>query len=127
VSPIRLVSVPVDDDAFTYAGTWTTDGTPSDFRGTLHSSSDTSNDTATYNFSGQYVAWVAPGGGFGGVFGMANVLIDGQNQGTVDLDAVTGRRQVVFEQTLAVPGPHTIVIDPILFGAIVSVDGIIVR
>jgi hypothetical protein len=124
VSPIRLVSVPVDDDALTYTGTWTTGGTPSDFRGTLHSSTAALGTApATYNFSGQYVAWVAPGGGLG----TANVYIDGQYMASVDLGAFTGRRQVVFEQTLASPGPHTIVVDPVIFGYTVSVDGIIVR
>lgn len=119
VSPIRLVSVPVDDDALTYAGTWTTGGTPDDFHGTLQSSSD-ANATASYSFNGQYVAWVAPGGG-----GMADVWVDGVLQGTVDLIGFSGPRNVVFQQTFAVAASHTILID-VLVGP-VSVDGIIVR
>jgi hypothetical protein len=119
VSPIRLVSVPVDDDALTYAGTWTTGGTPDDFLGTLQSSSD-ANATASYSFNGQYVAWVAPGGG-----GMADVWVDGVLQGTVDLIGFSGPRNVVFQQTFAVAASHTILID-VLVGP-VSVDGIVVR
>ena len=119
VSPIRLVSVPVDDDALTYTGTWATGGTPDDFRGTLQTSSD-ANATASYSFNGQYVAWVAPGGG-----GMADVWVDGVLQGTVDLIAFTGPRRVVFQHTFALAGSHTILID-VLVGP-VPVDGIIVR
>ncbi len=119
VSPIRLVSVPVDDDALTYTGTWATGGTPDDFLGTLQSSSD-ANATASYSFNGQYVAWVAPGGG-----GMADVWVDGVLLGTVDLIAFSGPRRVVFQHTFASAGSRTILID-VLVGP-VSVDGIIVR
>jgi hypothetical protein len=66
VSPIRLVSVPLDDPALTYAASWNAGaGIPTDFRGTRHDSAMPA-DTATYTFTGRYVAWVAPGGGNGG-------------------------------------------------------------
>lgn len=119
VSPIRLVSVPVDDDALTYTGTWATDGTPDDFLGTLHSSSE-SNAEASYSFNGQYVAWVAPGGGESG-----SVWIDGIHQTSVPLYNFTGRRQVVFQHTFPSAGSHTILIRVDV--PPVSVDGIIVR
>jgi hypothetical protein len=119
VSPIRLVSVPVDDDALTYTGTWATGGTPDDFLGTLHSSSE-SNAEASYSFNGQYVAWVAPGGGESG-----QVWIDGIHQTDVPLYNFTGRRQVVFQHTFASAGSHTILIRVDV--PPVSVDGIIVR
>jgi hypothetical protein len=118
VSPTRLVSVPVDDDALTYTGTWTTGGTSDDFRGTLRSSSE-AGATASYSFNGQYVAWVAPGGS-----GHAGVWIDGQFAESVQLNNFTGPRQVVFVWLFASAGSHTIEID-VVTGP-VPVDGIIV-
>lgn len=121
VSPIRLVSVPVDEGALTYGGTWiTTDAQATDFMATRRSSSEL-DATATYSFTGGYVAWIAPGG----VTGIADVLVDGVSQGTVDLSPFSGPRQVVFQQTLASMGPHTIVIS--VDAGSVPVDGIVVR
>ena len=119
VSPIRLVSVPVDDDALTYTGTWTTGGTSDEFLGTLHSSSE-QNAEASYSFNGQTVAWVAPGGS-----GRADVFIDGVFQGVVPVDSFTGPRRVVFQHSFASAGSHTILIR-VLVGPL-PVDGIIVR
>jgi hypothetical protein len=119
VSPIRLVSVPVDDDALTYTGTWATGGTPADFHGTLRSSSE-SNAEASYSFNGQYVAWVAPGGG-----GLGQVFIDGVHQTDVALNNFTEPRSVVFQHTFPAAGPHTILIR--VGVPSVSVDGIVVR
>jgi hypothetical protein len=122
ISPTRLVSVPIDDDALTYTGTWTMGGTPDDFLGTLHSSSE-AGATASYTFNGQYVAWVAPGGGGGDA--RADVWIDGQFAEAVPLYNFTGPRQVVFVWIFASAGSHTIQIRPVI--GPVSVDGIIVR
>ena len=119
VSPIRLVSIPVDDGALTYTGTWTTGGTLEDFLGTLHSSSE-SNAEASYSFNGQYVAWVAPGGGETG-----QVWIDGIHQTDIPLYNFTEPRSVVFQHTFPSAGPHTILIRVAV--PPVSVDGIIVR
>lgn len=120
VSPVRVVSVPVDDDALTYGGTWTAAGMPDDFLGTLQSSDDP-NATAEYTFPGQHVAWVARGGG-----GTAEVRDgDGVVLDTVDLSGFSGPRRIVFQHTFPTVGPNTIVID-VLVGP-VSVDGIVVR
>jgi hypothetical protein len=67
ISPVRRVSVPIDDASppLVYTGTWTHGpGNANDFRDTL-SSSGTPTDTVTLTFTGRYVAWVAPGGGDG--------------------------------------------------------------
>ncbi|HWM13155.1 MAG TPA: hypothetical protein VNO56_01600 [Gaiellaceae bacterium] len=126
VSPVRLVSVPVDDDALVYTGTWVgTGAAATDFMATRQSSSEV-NATATYTFAGDYVAWIAPGDVGPG---LATVLVDGVNQGTVDLGLVSGPRRVVFQQSSIppppAPGPHTIVIQ--VAAGTVLVDGIVVR
>jgi hypothetical protein len=120
VSPVRVVSVPWDDNVLTYTGVWTAAGTPDDFMATRRSSSEL-NATATYTFEGDYVAWIAPGGGPG----FAEVLVDTVSQGTVDLGPFSGPRQVVFEHTFQSVGSHTIVIR--VAGGTVPVDGIVVR
>jgi hypothetical protein len=123
ISPIRLVSVPVDDDALTYTGTWIgTVAEATDFLATRQSSSEI-DATATYSFTGGYVAWIAPGGGTG----IAEVLVDGVSQGTVDLGLFSGPRQLVFQHTLPSVGAHTIVIGVESGPGPVSVDGIVVR
>ncbi|MGH3037239.1 MAG: hypothetical protein ACRDMU_08655 [Gaiellaceae bacterium] len=126
VSPIRLVSVPFDDASasLTYTGTWTHGaGDPSDFRDTL-SSSSTQNDTVTLNFTGQYVAWVAPGREAEGD-GDALVSIDTIPAASVFLPDFSGRRQIVFERTFTSAGMHTIEIKVV--DGTVPIDGIIVR
>ena len=121
VSPIRLVSVPVDDGDLTYGGTWIeTEAQATDFLATRHSSSEV-DATATYPFTGGYVAWIAPGGGTG----IAEVLVDTVSQGTFDLGLFSGPRQVVFQHTFPSVGSHTIVIR--VAGGTVPVDGIVVR
>jgi hypothetical protein len=119
VSPVQLVSVPVDDDALTYAGTWTPGGTLDDFLGTLRTTSDPA-ATASYNFNGGYVAWIAPGGA-----GLAEVTVDGTTTVEVDLADFSGSRRVVFEHTFASVEPHTLLIE--VLATPVSVDGIVVR
>ena len=124
ISPTRLVSVPVDDASdppLVYNGTWTHGaGDALDFHDTV-SSSTTLNDTMTYMFTGRYVAWVAPGN----VDGEASVTIDAMPAEMVTLGGSTGRRKIVFDETLASVGPHTITIA--VTGGTVSIDGIIVR
>jgi hypothetical protein len=121
-SPVRTVSVPVDDaaPAFSYVGTWSTGGTPGvDFLGTLHASS-TAGDTATVVVSGRYVALIAPGGA-----GAAEVRIDGGAPVAVDLTAFTGPRQVVYETSFGSAVPRTLEVRVV--NGTVQVDGIIDR
>jgi hypothetical protein len=119
-SPVRTVSVPVDDGSFTYGGgMWTTGGSPVDFLGTLHLSPGPG-ATATYAFNGAHVALVMPGGS-----GMADVRIDGSLVGTVDLAGFTGPRRIVFQTTFGSAAARTLELT-VLSGTI-PVDGIIVR
>ena len=123
ISPARLVSVPIDDASdppLVYTGTWTQGpGDPLDFRDTL-SSSATPNDTMVLTFTGQYVSWVAPGGGDG----VASVLTEGAPT-IVTLADFSGRRTIVFQDTFASVGPHSITVT--VTGGTVPIDGIIVR
>ena len=123
VSPVRFVSVPLDDQALTYGGAWSGTGAlATDFMATRQSSSEV-NATASYTFTGDYVAWIAPGGGPG----IASVSIDGLFQASVDLSLFGGPQQVVFERSsLPTPGPmHTILIT--VDSGTAPVDGIVVR
>jgi hypothetical protein len=119
-SPVRTVSVPGDDTAFTYVGSWSTGGSLGvDFLGTLHASS-TAGDTATVMVGGAYVALIAPGG-----TGIAEIRIDGVLEGTVDLSTFSGARQVVFQKSLGTAVPRALEVR-VVSGA-VQVDGIIDR
>jgi hypothetical protein len=123
-SPTKLVSVPIDDASdppLVYSGTWTQGaGDPLDFRDTVNSSASL-DDTMGYTFTGRYVAWVAPGGGDG----EASVMIDGAPAGDVTLADFSGPRRIVFQDTFASVGLHTITITVI--SGTVPVDGIVVR
>ncbi len=118
-SLVRTVSVPVDDDSFTYAGTWATGGSITDFLGTLHTSTDTS-ATATYIFNGSYVALVAPGG-----TGTARVTINGSNPVVVHRGSFSGPRRIVFQRSLANAAERTLKVE--VMGGTFVLDGIIVR
>lgn len=122
ISPIRLVSVPADDDDtdIVYADMWATTQASGAFLGSVTSSSDPG-DTVTFQFTGRFVAWVAPGGGTG----TASVSINGGAATDVDLSAFAGARQRVFTRTFstAVPRTLTITVDT----GPVAVDGFIVR
>lgn len=118
-SPVRIVSVPEDDDSFTYNPAWTMGGTPIDFLGTLHMSSAV-NATASYIFNGSYVALVAPAG-----VGTAQITIDGVPHGSVDLSTFSGSRQIVFQTSFPSASELTLVVT--VTGGTVPIDGIIVR
>ena len=130
VSPVRLVSVPIDDTSpslvYSANDTWTHGpGDPRDFRGTLSTSVDdetgTVVPTVTLEFTGRYVAWVAPGATEDD---LANVSTEGVSS-LVFLDQSSGRRGIVFEHAFPTVGTRTLTIQ-VLSGA-VPVDGIIVR
>ena len=118
-SPVRIVSVPEDDDSFTYNPAWTMGGTPDDFLDTLHTSSEV-NATASYIFNGSYVALVAPAG-----VGTAQITIDGASHGSVDLSTFTGSRQIVFQTSF--PSASELTLAVTVIGGTVPIDGIIVR
>jgi hypothetical protein len=123
VSPVRLVSVPIDDTSasLVYTGAWAPAAAdPLDFHDTLTSSSTASDSVALLNFTGRYVAWVAPGGGTG----VASVVTDGPPT-PVTLADFNGRRKIVFEDSFPSVGPHSITIT--VTSGTVPVDGIIVR
>ena len=122
-SRIVRVSVPFDDAnaalAASYEGTWVTGAeTSSDFRATLHSSSDPA-AAFTYSFTGASVAWIGPASE-----GVAAVTVDGGARTEIDLASFTGRRAVLFEAALP-PGDHTIRIGVV--NGTVGVDGLVVR
>jgi hypothetical protein len=118
ISPVKLVSVPIDDASpqLAYTGTWTHGtGDPLDFRDTL-STSTTPFDTVVLTFTGRYVAWVAPGGGTGAA------IVEGED---VILADFSGRRTIVYERTFGSVGTHSITIE--VDSGTVPIDGIIVR
>lgn len=126
-SPVRLVSVPIDDAnaSIVYTGPWTHGpGDPRDFLGTLSTSGEpTGTDPiVAITFTGRYVAWVAPGATEDEY---ASVSTEGVPSAPVFFDTVTGRRKIVFEHTFATVGTRTLTIH-VLSGA-VPIDGIIVR
>jgi murein DD-endopeptidase MepM/ murein hydrolase activator NlpD len=122
-SRVAHVAVPFDDAnaafASSYAGTWKRGmATGMDFRGTLHSSSQ-SGASFTYSFTGTAVAWIGAAAN-----GVATVSTDGGPASSIDLSSFAGRRQVLFETALSV-GRHTITIRDI--SGTVDVDGLVVR
>jgi hypothetical protein len=119
-SPVRTVSVPIDDASFTYTGTWSTGGSPGvDFLGTLHASS-TASDAATVMVGGAFVALIAPGGA-----GVAEIRIDGVLEGTVDLSTFSGPRRVVFQKSLGSATSRAVEVRVV--SGTFQVDGIIDR
>jgi hypothetical protein len=122
-SRIERVSVPLDDSnaALTpsYEGVWETGAAASsDFRTTLHSTSDP-DAHFVYAFTGAFVAWIGPASE-----GVASVKLDGAPADLVDLASFTGRRRVLFAATLS-PGQHTISIG--VASGTVAFDGLVVR
>ncbi|MGH3024561.1 MAG: hypothetical protein ACRDNI_12960 [Gaiellaceae bacterium] len=126
ISPLRLVSVPIDDASasLVYTGTWAHGpGDPLDFRDTL-STSATVSDTVALTFTGRYVALVSPGREVEGD-GDALVSIDGAPAASVLFSTFDGRRRIVFERTFSSVATRTISIAVV--DGTVPVDGIVVR
>jgi hypothetical protein len=126
ISPIRLVSVPVDDanNAIQYNVPWTAGGGPSDFLQTLRSSA-TPGDTATYQFTGSFVGLVSRAGAEAAA-GTVDVLIDNVLVGD-DISPssqATGFRRIIFNASRA-QGQHTIVVSVV--SGTFELDGIIAR
>ena len=127
ISPVRLVSVPIDNTSasLVYTGTWVHGaGDPSDFRDTLSTSVDEccTLPTVAITFTGRYVAWIAPGATEDE---LASVSTEGVPSAPVFLDQFTGRRNIVFQHTFGSVGTRTFTIQA-MSGA-VPIDGIIIR
>jgi hypothetical protein len=108
VSPIRTVSLPVDDGsasiayATSPAGLWTAEtGLGGPFLGTLHTTL-TSGDSFSYAFVGTFVAIVGPE-----VCVDGELSIDGGAPVPVTSPCTAGQRRVLFSRTLPA-GPHTL-------------------
>ena len=130
VSPVRTVSVPVDDrnPALTYSGQWALAGGDGDFLGTLSTSSDNVTPAAVdYEFSGSFVAIVAPAG-IAWVNSKGSVAIDGMHMGDFFPGRIAeGNRRIVFSQGGLDPAvPHTLRIVVADSGTL-PLDGIVVR
>ncbi|MGH2408297.1 MAG: Ig-like domain-containing protein, partial [Candidatus Limnocylindrales bacterium] len=89
----------------TYTGTWTVNSEASDSGGTEQVSTVTG-ASASFSFTGRGVAWVAK---LTTNRGSMNVLIDGVQVATVNLNSATAVfRQIVFSIRFATSGAHTI-------------------
>jgi hypothetical protein len=122
VSPIRVVSIPIDDTnpLLTYTGLWSQDlAVPQDFRGTLHTSQDWENGSINSIFSGTYVAVVGRG-----LCGWGYVTIDALPKETWGQLCDDEKRAIVYERTLSA-GAHTLLLE--LGGGLPAIDGILVR
>ena len=127
VSPVRLVSVPIDDTSasLVYTGTWVQGtGDALDFRDTLSTSADVCCilHTVAITFTGRYVAWVAPGSTEDMT---VSVSTEGIPSAPVFLDEFTGRRNIVWQHTFATVGTRTFTIQAV--EGPVPIDGIITR
>jgi hypothetical protein len=106
VGPQMLMSaVGESSRSITYRSTWTLQSVRGAFGGRTRYTARRG-ATATYRFSGRSIAWVAPKSL---ARGSAKVYVDGVYRGTISLYSRTTRaRQVVFAQTWASVGTHTI-------------------
>ena len=103
--PALTVSL-VDDAAVkvTYKGTWTT-STPAAASGATLHSTKVRGASASITFTGRGIAWVAPKGTNRG---KAALFLDGTRVGTVNLDAASASRVLVYAKSWAASGKHTL-------------------
>jgi hypothetical protein len=102
---MRLASERVS--AVDYSGRWTTT-TSSAYLGGATKSSRVRGATATYSFTGNQIAWIAPRGP---TRGSARVSVDGKAVATVSLYSTTrSSRRAVFTYAFATTGRHRITI-----------------
>ena len=95
----------VDDAAkITYSGAWTTSTPASASGATLHSAT-AKGASASITFIGRGIAWVAPKGS---TRGKAAVYFDGAYAGTVNLNAASANRILVFAKSWTTSGRHTL-------------------
>ena len=93
------------DAAIAYGGAWTGQGVTSAYGGALRYAT-AAGAGATFGFTGQDVAWVAPRGPDRG---RAEVWVDGAKVETVDLYASAAQpRKAVYTQSWGEPGDHTL-------------------
>ena len=98
-----------DDQALSYTGAWSAQGTLSD-QGDTHTTSD-HGAAVTLHFTGRSIAFVTA---TGPANGNAQISIDGKSYGTVNTySAFSDPDQTVFSDTSLSPGPHAITVtDP---------------
>jgi len=87
-----------------YRGTWTTSTPASASGATLHSTR-ARGASASITFTGRGIAWVAPRGTSRG---KATLFLDGRNIGTVNLDAASASRILVYAKSWTASGKHTL-------------------
>jgi hypothetical protein len=99
--------VPESDPSITYGGTWSTVADSSALGGQVMDSSQ-AGATATVQFMGRNVAWIAPRGPDAG---SANVSVDGGSPVAVNLNK-SGKqpKRVVFAKAWSTAGQHTLTI-----------------
>jgi hypothetical protein len=94
--------------AIVYTGAWREAPYPA-YAGRNARWTNATGATATFTFTGRTVVWFGPSGP---TRGRANVFIDGQPAGTVDLYALRFRPKTrIFATTFAEAGPHTVAIE----------------
>jgi hypothetical protein len=96
------------NNAIVYTGTWREAPYPA-YAGRNARWTNETGATATFTFTGRTVVWFGPSGP---TRGRANLFIDGQPAGTVDLYARRFRPKTrIFATTFAEAGSHTLVIE----------------
>jgi len=96
------------NSAIVYTGAWREAPYPA-YAGRNARWTNEAGATATLTFTGRTVVWFGPSGP---TRGRANVIIDGQPAGTVDLYALRFRPKTrIFATTLAEAGTHTLAIE----------------
>jgi hypothetical protein len=103
----KLAAAQESNPAIAYVDAWAI-AAPWNAYGGLTASNATAGSTATFTFSGSYIAWVSPKDT---AHGQAEVRIDGVKQSTVDLydndNFGTPYRRVAFSKAVS-PGTHTV-------------------
>jgi hypothetical protein len=96
------------NSAIVYTGAWREAPYPA-YAGRNARWTNETGATATFMFTGRTVAWFGPSGP---TRGRANVFVDGEAAGSVNLYALRFRPKTqIFAMTFAEPGPHTLLIE----------------
>jgi len=102
----RIVSTQDGAGAWTWTGEWTTRTADEAFGPTIRTADETG-ATGVLTVRGRYVALVAPRGPG---LGIAQIRLDGQGVGTVDLYAATAETRTIVWTSALTAGDHTLAI-----------------